>query len=97
MLSPSLKFEVPYNVDFDFLTRPLVLQLSRWDRLKGWKQLLDGFLMVKKMNTEKLSEEAKEFIDKMGLVLVGPDPRGVSDDPEAAEVLADLTKEYSNQ
>jgi len=30
----------------------------------------------------------------MGLLLVGPDPRGVSDDPEAAMVLNDLIQEY---
>jgi len=30
----------------------------------------------------------------MGLLLVGPDPRGVSDDPEAAAVLNDLIQEY---
>ena len=30
----------------------------------------------------------------MGLLLVGPDPRGVSDDPEAAQVLNDLIQEY---
>ena len=31
----------------------------------------------------------------MCLVLVGPDPRGVSDDPEASEVLNELIQIYT--
>jgi trehalose synthase len=84
ILDENLKFEVPYKTKFDFFNRPLILQLSRWDNLKGFVELLKGFLMVKTMSTEGFSKEAKDFIQTMGLLLVGPDPRGVSDDPEAA-------------
>lgn len=51
-------------------------------------------MIVKTMKTDHLSKEAQEFIQTMGLLLVGPDPRGVSDDPEAAQVLNDLIQEY---
>ncbi len=40
ILDSNLKFETPHKVDFDFFTRPLILQLSRWDHLKGFKELL---------------------------------------------------------
>ena len=54
----------------------VVLQVSRWDRLKDMSGVLTGFAD----NLARLPEDAH-------LVLVGPDVLGVSDDPEGAEVL----------
>ena len=56
----------------------LVLQVSRWDRLKDMAGVLTGFV---------------GHLDQMPadthLMLAGPDVLGVTDDPEGAEVLAE--------
>ena len=56
---------------------PLVVQVSRWDRLKDPVGVLQGFA------EHVRSEEAAH------LVLAGPDVAAVADDPEGAEVLAE--------
>jgi trehalose synthase len=55
---------------------PLVVQVSRWDRLKDPVGVLHGF--------------AQEVDDPAHLVLAGPLPASVADDPEAEEVLAEV-------
>jgi trehalose synthase len=54
---------------------PLVVQVSRWDRLKDMRGLLQGF--------------AEHVVGSTPahLALVGPNVSGVADDPEGAEVL----------
>ncbi|WP_299925780.1 glycosyltransferase [uncultured Nocardioides sp.] len=56
----------------------VVLQVSRWDRLKDMAGVLDGFAT----NLDQLPPDVH-------LVLAGPEVTGVADDPEAAEVLAE--------
>ena len=56
----------------------LVLQVSRWDRLKDMGGVLSAF-----------ADNAGDFAPDVHLVLLGPDVSGVSDDPEGAQVLAD--------
>jgi trehalose synthase len=56
----------------------LVVQVSRWDRLKDPAGVLDGFARHIPEQTEAQ------------LVLAGPDPAGVADDPEAAAVFAQV-------
>ncbi len=54
---------------------PLVVQLSRWDRIKDMAGVLEAFA---------------EYVDRSfgaHLMLVGPEVRGVTDDPEGGEVL----------
>ena len=56
---------------------PLVLQVSRWDKMKDMGGVMEGFAA---------------HIDEMHdahLVLSGPDARGVTDDPEGEQVLED--------
>jgi len=53
----------------------LVVQVSRWDRLKDMPGVISGF-----------AEAAVP--DDVHLMLVGPDVSGVVDDPEGSEVLA---------
>lgn len=55
---------------------PLVTQISRWDPLKDMRGVMDAFV------------EHLEHPDAH-LALVGPEVGGVSDDPEAVEVLDD--------
>ena len=54
---------------------PLVVQVSRWDRMKDMEGVMRGF--------------AEHVDPSLGahLVLCGPEVAGVSDDPEGAEVL----------
>jgi trehalose synthase len=56
----------------------LVVQVSRWDRLKDMPGVLTGFV--------KMAENGP---DDAHLMLAGPDVSGVSDDPEGAEVLSE--------
>ena len=54
----------------------LVLQVSRWDRLKDMAGVLTAF-----------ATHLDQLPPDVHLMLVGPDVAGVSDDPEGAEVL----------
>lgn len=55
----------------------VVLQLSRWDRLKDMTGVLAGFATY-----------LDDLPPDVHLVLAGPEVTGVSDDPEGADVLA---------
>jgi trehalose synthase len=57
---------------------PLVVQVSRWDRLKDPMGVLHGF-----------ARHVRRGLDAH-LLLVGPDTSRVADDPEGAEVLAEV-------
>ena len=59
------------------LDAPLVVQVSRWDRLKDMAGVLQAF-------STHVDGDAH-------LLLVGPNVRGVSDDPEGAAVLDECT------
>ncbi len=56
---------------------PLVVQVSRWDRLKDMEGVMEGFVAA-----------APAMVDAH-LALVGPAVVGVTDDPEGAEVYAE--------
>jgi trehalose synthase len=55
---------------------PLVVQISRWDRLKDMEGVLHGF--VRHVD-----------VPRAHLVLAGPEVDGVGDDPEGSEVLGE--------
>ena len=61
---------------------PLVVQVSRWDRLKDMVGVMTGFAsyVAGRVDTH--------------LALVGPDAGEVSDDPEGAEVLAECVSAW---
>ena len=63
---------------------PLVVQVSRWDRLKDMAGVMEGFV------------RAVRGSDLVGahLVLAGPEVSGVSDDPEGALVLAECQDQW---
>jgi trehalose synthase len=54
----------------------LVLQVSRWDRLKDMAGVMTGF-----------ADHLSDLPDDVHLMLAGPDTAGVTDDPEGAEVF----------
>ena len=82
--------------EIGLLFRPTVTQISRWDRLKGWKPLLDAFTQLKQQYPalEELSEVQKRRFSLCRLVLAGPEPAAVADDPEAKDVLEELIQGY---
>jgi trehalose synthase len=64
----------------------LVLQVSRWDRLKDMSGVLAAF-----------ASHLDRLPDDVHLMLVGPEAAGVSDDPEAVEVLAECEQIWAAQ
>ena len=80
--------------DIGLLTRPIVAQVSRWDRLKGWTPLLDAFVRLKQRSRTGLSKEHQRRLDILRLVLVGPDPKSIADDPEGLGVIQELSERY---
>ncbi len=75
------------GLDIDGTSIPLdarlVIQVSRWDRLKDMSGVLTGFVD----NLGTLPGDAH-------LVLVGPDVSGVSDDPEGAGALSVCRRQW---
>ncbi len=84
-----------------FLYRPTITQVSRWDRLKGFQPLLDGFVHLKKkgfgLNGGKSdpNDRRRRRIEILRLIMVGPDPLSIQDDPEGCEVLNELCASYT--
>ena len=60
---------------------PLVVQVSRWDRLKDHLGVMRGFARLGPVNGTRL-------------VLAGPAVTGVADDPEGPAVLGELTRAW---
>jgi trehalose synthase len=92
-LRPAL---VPEEIGLLF--RPIVLQVSRWDRLKGWRPLLEGFVRLKRelaRRADRHDERGRRTLAEARLVLAGPDPGSIRDDPEAIEVFTELCGIYS--
>jgi trehalose synthase len=90
---------LPANMweDIGLLTRPIVTQVSRWDRLKGFKPLMDAFVKMKLAifeTRENQTWEERRRMDLVRLVLAGPDPASIQDDPEGREVLEELHAAY---
>jgi trehalose synthase len=63
--------------DLGLLFRPTILQVSRWDKLKGFGPLLDAFTMLRGGGIHPATR----------LVLAGPEPTSIQDDPEAVAEL----------
>ncbi|HEU5038482.1 MAG TPA: glycosyltransferase [Nocardioides sp.] len=64
----------------------VVLQVSRWDRLKDMPGVLAGFVA-----------RLPDLPPDVHLMLVGPDVSGVTDDPEGAEVLEECLADWRAQ
>ncbi len=79
--------------DLGLLFRPIVTQVSRWDRLKGFAPLLRGFVRLKKerhARQKKLSARHRRRLGLVRLVLAGPDPASVQDDPEGRTTFEEI-------
>jgi trehalose synthase len=95
-LAPDGTYVVPG--EFGLLFRPMILEVSRWDRLKGWLPLVDGFIRMKDMVRQgKASEERprnQRRLELARLVCAGPDPSSIQDDPEGMAVFEQLRERY---
>jgi len=83
--------------EIGFLYRPIVAQVSRWDRLKGFEPLLAAFLRLKSRLHEggsTLPERRCRQLEILRLVLAGPDPDSIQDDPEGRETFEQLRRAY---
>jgi len=79
--------------DFGLLHRPIITQVSRWDRLKGFGPLLQGFARMKSRDfadRDSVTNDHRRRIALSRLVLAGPDPDSVADDPEGQEVFNEI-------
>jgi trehalose synthase len=77
------------------LTRPIVTQVSRWDRLKGFAPLMEGFAELKRVTRESPRDgEHQRRRELVRLVLAGPEPAAIQDDPEGRGVLEELRAAY---
>lgn len=99
-LQPNGTF-APANMtdDIGLLTRPIVTQVSRWDRLKGFQPLMKGFARLKadaRSSGNNNDRTHRRRLALVRLVLVGPDPSSVADDPEGQEVLEELKAAYAD-
>lgn len=96
-LQPDGSFQSPLlPSDIGLLFKPIVLQISRWDRLKGFLPLMKGFVELKKNIAEYSFTSSRNVrrIEMAQLVLAGPDPDYVKDDPEGNAVLHELIQYY---
>jgi trehalose synthase len=84
--------------EMGLLFRPVILQVSRWDRLKGWLPLMEAFERMKRNHqatrASDLQPRNRRRIELSRLVLAGPEPAAVADDPEALEVLDQITDRF---
>lgn len=82
--------------DLGLLTRPIITQVSRWDRLKGFLPLMRGFARFRQQLRDDPAHEdsVRRRLALSRLILAGPDPDSVADDPEGREVLDELRTAY---
>ena len=83
--------------DIGLLTRPIVTQVSRWDRLKGFRPLMEAFASLKRSiyGGETAPDPVhRRRLDLVRLVLAGPEAEAIQDDPEATDVLEELRGAY---
>lgn len=93
-LAPNGKFVSATQNEIGLLFRPIISQISRWDRLKGWEPLIKAFVALRG-RLEKGDQEPWVEQVKIGrMVLAGPDPASIQDDPEALEVVEELKEIY---
>lgn len=83
--------------DIGLLTRPIVTQVSRWDRLKGFRPLMEAFASLKQSiyGGDAAPDPAhRRRLDLVRLVLAGPEAEAIQDDPESKDVLEELRGVY---
>jgi len=82
--------------EIGLMSRPVITQISRWDRLKGFPWVLDAFARLKQRlrTSDGMDPIQRRRLEIVRLVLAGPDPGAVEDDPEGAQVFGELADRY---
>jgi trehalose synthase len=82
--------------DIGLLARPIITQVSRWDRLKGFEPLLEAFRALKLGLVSRPAHDVRHRrrLELVRLVLAGPDASSIQDDPEGLNVLKALRNRY---
>jgi trehalose synthase len=82
--------------DIGLLARPIITQVSRWDRLKGFQPLMQAFRALKLGLVSRPAHDLRHRrrLELVRLVLAGPDPSSIHDDPEGLVVLKSLRNDY---
>jgi trehalose synthase len=83
--------------DIGLLARPIITQVSRWDRLKGFEPLMHAFRALKLGLVSRPAHDIRHRrrLELARLVLAGPDPSSIQDDPEGLVVLKVLRSRYA--
>lgn len=96
-LQPDGTFQSPLlSSDMGLLFKPTIVQVSRWDKLKGFLPLMKGYEELRTHPALYAGDDArnKKRIELSHLILAGPDPGFVADDPEGKEILEELARFY---
>lgn len=80
--------------EMGLLFRPIIAQVSRWDRLKGFEPVLHAFVRLKRLERSGASPLHARRLEICRLVLAGPDPHLVEDDPEGQQVVREIATHY---
>jgi trehalose synthase len=82
--------------DIGLLARPIITQVSRWDKLKGFEPLLAAFRALKLGLVSRPAHDVRHRrrLELVRLVLAGPEPSSIQDDPEGLLVLKSLRSRY---
>lgn len=96
-IMPDGSTQIPGEIGLLF--RPTVVQISRWDRLKGWAPLLEGFIRMKQRcwngQLDHLDRNLANRVSLCRLVLAGPDPAFIADDPEGIEAFEEVCGRFA--
>jgi trehalose synthase len=96
-LQPDGSWEIATaHDDIGLLARPIITQVSRWDRLKGFEPLMEAFRALKLGLVSRPAHDVRHRrrLELVRLVLAGPDPSSIQDDPEGLGVLKSLRSRY---
>jgi trehalose synthase len=82
--------------DIGLLARPIITQVSRWDKLKGFEPVMEAFRALKLGLVSRPAHDLRHRrrLELARLVLAGPDPSSIQDDPEGLVVLKSLRNRY---
>jgi trehalose synthase len=83
--------------DIGLLARPIITQVSRWDKLKGFEPVMEAFRALKLGLISRPAHDVRHRrrLELARLILAGPDPSSIQDDPEGLVVLKSLRNRYT--
>ncbi|MCB1156439.1 MAG: glycosyltransferase [Leptospiraceae bacterium] len=81
--------------EIGLLYRPIISQISRWEKMKGFLPLLEAFKILKQEYRDKAqTERQQKRIDFVRMVLAGPAPEETPDRPISSSFLKEVEDSY---